>query len=392
MLTVNPQSFIMTATEHTLATPFLPPSSTSAETSVAQPPYIRYVLSTRNIPRAPPPEMANNFPIEQWHSFWSGMKPIIRSVELSNFLLMGATMIAFGVLLVLPIPTVKLVLRFRLNVTYVGAVCGVVAGLASMAILCGLAASYINARKYQLASFRRLCKEEEGLFQAHGYSIECDFQAYDMRRRFPYGFCLYFIPIQPDREIENGMATVEGGHCSGNVAGSNGYLRIETFHSRGLSWTPINLPLLRSFDPVAIGIASLQDGLWRSFWSELLDVLKSILMGVRLLFCLLVAFTVAAFAPVVVLTIDVRYYQPIFLYGPLLLVLPLAIYVTCLVQKRQRVVKRYTNDFASHGVYLEYRTLFEFESRLGIHEKQYLYLFPLSQQASSASPVSVRNV
>jgi hypothetical protein len=328
--------------------------------------------------------MTNTFPIEHWHSFWSGMKPIIRSVELSNSLLIGAGMISFIVLVVLPTLIVKFVLRFRLNVAYVG----LVAGLAAMAILCGLAASYINARKSQLTSFRRLCKEEEGLFQTHGYSIECDFQAYDLNGRFPYGFCIYFIPIQPDREVDNGMANAEGGPSSGNVVGSNGYLRIETFHSPGLSWTPINLPLLRSFDPVAIGMASLQDGLWRSFWSELLDVLKSILMGVRLL----VAFSVATMATVFAQTIDVRYHQPIFLYGPLLLALPLAINVVYLMHKRRLVVKRYVNDFALQGVYLEYRTVFEFESRLAINEKQYLYLFPQSQKASSASAVSVVNI
>jgi hypothetical protein len=377
-------------TEHTLATPFLAPSSAS-EAPVPQPPYIRYVLSSRNIPRAPPPEMTNTFPIEQWHSFWSGVKPIIRSVELSNSLLVGAGMISFIVLVVLPTPTVKLVLRFRLNVAYIGLVAGLVAGLAAMAILCGFAASYINARKSQLTSFRRLCKEEEGLFQTHGYSIECDFQSYDLNGSgIPYGFCIYFIPIQPDREVDKGMANAEGGPSSGNVVGSNGYLRIETFRSPGLSWTPINLPLLRSFDPVAIGIAPLQDGLWRSFWSELLDVLKSILMAVRLL----VAFSVATLATALLLaqTIDVRYHQPIFLYGPLLLALPFAINVVYLMHKRRHVVKRYVNDFASQGVYLEYRTVFEFESRFAINEKQYLYLFPQSQQASGASAVSVVNI
>jgi hypothetical protein len=151
----------------------------------------------------------------------------------------------------------------------------------------------------------------------------------------------------------------------------HGYIRIQTFTSRGLSWNVIDLPMLESYSMLPAGFEELSDGLWTQFWSELVHILKLIQWTCRLSMIVMPTYLVlllgrmAASLEAVVLVFSVA-------------ILGIALRLVQLMGRRRRLVKQFAPEFERFHVYVEYRSIFEFRGWTGFQEVQYLYVFPPS--------------
>jgi hypothetical protein len=363
----------------TLTVALLPPTSdessrvnTMTSGSVvsleSNPPYIRYVLSTSNVPTRPPTSRdGRSFPINEWHALWSSkLVPIVRTVEFYDALCSTIVMTLvvgwfIGVALFLALSTFANWDRvFRYTVLYI---------LTTYFIL---NAWFGRARKTQWQSIQDVLVDDDNVaarLELYGFNVECDYEFWGSPGSGSVSshFCLYLIPIIPHGKGED----IDG-------VARNGYLRIQLFDWGyfGCKWTPVSLAHLASFDSLPNDFQPLESS-WQNLWPKMQAISVKALSASRRLLVVNGAFFLL-FLVMLMLPNDVAdfFFDWFSVVG-----LPIAYWSLQHVQVirgQRELIQEHVGAAARQGFHIEHRRAYGFSYWCGLHGVHYMYMFPCS--------------
>jgi hypothetical protein len=236
-----------------------------------------------------------------------------------------------------------------------------------------------DGRVPQLESLRDVCLEQEHrLFRQRGFAVECE----QIVAIPPGVFCVYFLSKTTGSAAQwNHNADLQTD--VDNHAGERGaYLRIPLAEQ---SWTRVSMARLETFSVVPIQVeAHRATELWTRFWSEMLIVSRDYQRAhleystTWWLWIMLIVFPPDLF--------NVEQYGDAaagVIYVIYLVLLALALWGQCrssrlaaATSQQFDLVQRYTSEFAAHGLYTEYRSVYQPSDGFGMFIVHYMYVFP----------------
>jgi hypothetical protein len=359
-------------------------------------PYIRLRLHTKASLRAVvvPEALQPHVSRDDWIAFWSHLEPILTDVEwytrvfsLAGYAL-AAAFFAFFILIVWSFDYFELdsymiqyaILRFVTIITV------------AYAIGTGFNAWNGHVRKRQFQALRAACQEEEDrLFGHYGYSVTCEYEWDNSAGNINSGFYVYFFNVHNNFQgsAQSDPTTLE---YPDDNATKGGYLRIRLFDAgnNGFSCTPISMPYLESFRTMPVELETYRTAdLWERFWSVMLAQSQDFLFVYRL-YCVsfLLWLTFMMFSSVL---FNASWYPEYVDTVMFLLMVLLLVYSTCrlssLVYKQRDLVNCHAREFATHGIFIEYRRVYRFPDWRGMSGVHYLYLFPLPERETHSGTV-----
>jgi hypothetical protein len=360
----------------------------------ADAPYIRLRLHTqtsRAVPEALQPLVSR----DDWNAFWSHLEPILTDVErytrvlcLAGYALVAAY-VAFFILMVWGFD------YFGVDsymIQYATILHFVTIFVVVYAAVMGFNAWNGHVRKLQFQALRSACQEEEDrLFRQYGYTVACEYEWDTSTGSIHSGFYVYFFHAQykfQDSTLSH-QTTFE---YPEDGATKGGYLHIRLFDSgnSGFSCTPISMPYLESFRTMPVELETRRTtDLWERFWSEMLPQSSDHLFVYRLhhvSLYLWLTFMMLSGALFNASWYSERVDSIVFL----LVMLPL-FYSSCrllsLVNKQRDLVTQYAREFATHGIFIEYRRVYRFPDWRGMSGVHYLCLFPLPERETHSGTV-----
>jgi hypothetical protein len=358
-------------------------------------PYIRLRLHTRSHLRAVVPEalQLSHVSRDDWNTFWSHLEPILTDVERYTRVFTLALYALWAVHVALLILIVWGFDYFELDpymiqyamlgfVTYIVVPC---------AAYTGFNAWNGHVRKRQLQALRNACQEEEDrLFGQHGYSVACEYE-WDTSTGSNSGFYVYFFNVQNKFQHSTPSDHTTLAYPEDDAA-QGGSLRIRLFDSgsSGFSCTPISMPYLESFRTMPAELETRRTAdMWERFWSEMLTQSSDFLFVYRLYYvCFFVWWTYISFSSIL---FNASWYSSRVDYIIFLLFMLPVFYSACRVQSlvgmQRDLVTRNAREFATHGIFIEYRRVYRFPDWRGMSGAHYLYLFPLPEREAHSGTV-----
>jgi hypothetical protein len=359
-------------------------------------PYIRLRLHTRSPLRAVVPEalQLSHVSRDDWNTFWSHMEPILTDVERYTrvFSMAAYALVAAYVAFIILIVWVYDYFGVDLSMIQYAVLNFVTILVVLFAALTGFNAWNGHVRKRQFQALRNACQEEEDhLFGQHGYSVACEYEWDTSTGSINSGFYVYFSNVQNKFQHSTPSDHTTLAYPEDDEA-QGGYLRIRLFDSgsSGFSCTPISMPYLESFRTMPAELETRRTAdLWERFWSEMLAQSSDYLFWYRVYFVVLILWwTYFSFSSVLFNAswFSSRVDSVIFLLG----MLPL-FYSACRLQslkyKHRDLVTRYAREFATHGIFIDYRCVYRFLDCRGMSGAHYLYLFPLPEREAHSGTV-----
>jgi hypothetical protein len=341
----------------------------SQESSVP-PPYLRVFLSRDNRPslEVVPLSLQDSISLTEWRSFWCDLEPVLLRNERIE------TYVRWGSLFYL-----AAYIAFPLWLASLSEAWHEVLLLSSIVLLMwGFYVARACVQGVQLRALQDACRSaENAVFRSHGWALDAHHEmsnvcCCDIGNRS----VVYFIPLQ---RIGSNLSASGGATAEDmDSLASEGYLRIELFKNDAFvcQWSPIALSYLDSFSTLPNRLRPLEEQVWTSFWSKMMQQSKNHLMVHRgalvLMWSLVVVFvSLQYFFIVGVLSGDEFAFANWLGFVAFLMI---GMCWTSRFGQKLDLVHSHTLELSRQGLYIECRKVPACKSYGG--RTYYLYLYP----------------
>jgi hypothetical protein len=339
--------------------------------------------------------LQSNVSGDEWNAFWLQLQPIVSQVQRYN--------------IVVPCVAVTMCIIFVASLILVAAFLfdswtRKLDALASFSVILLIAVVEIVAfcawnervRTLQLKTLRKVCQAQE-CFGKCGLTVECECEPESALN--PSSTCGFFLYLIPAQNQFTRVGAVPGGGDHQDIHHPGGYLRIPLYNDGNFhgAWTPISMPYLESFQamPKELQAATWDDEMqspWGNFWSELMAHSREHLSAYRMFrlsLILYVAFYMFHYA----MLNESWYTENVRFVASMVVLIPLlygAFRLQGASNQGRSLVKRHATIFAAHGIFVEYRSVYESSKGYGMSAVHGLYLFPLSvYETRTGEPSSI---